>query len=60
MCDSKERSDIQTKVQTDELFTKLSDGRVPLSKADMHKAMTALAALEGENSGSSSESADRK
>jgi hypothetical protein len=53
MGDSKERSDAKTKVKTDDLFTKLSARGVPLTKADLRKARTALTALQAKKASSS-------
>lgn len=49
MGDSKKRSDSQTKVKTDGLFTKLSARGVPLTKSDLRK----VTALQEKKSGSS-------
>jgi hypothetical protein len=57
MVNSKERSDIQTKVKTDELFIKRSARNVPLTKADLRKTR---AALRRKNSVSSNEGTSRK
>jgi hypothetical protein len=57
MCDSIVDCDVQVEVQEDEIFSKLPARNVPLTKADLRKAM---AALQGMNSGSSDKGADSK
>ena len=57
MCDSKDDCVVQAKIQTDDLFIKLSTRNVPLTKADLRMAR---AALQKMNSISSDKGSDRK